>query len=135
VLVEYLIPLKHTATARGEHVFFDIDVKGGEKEWSGLDATVGGPNRLAHPFRVSINAKGGDCWHVYKKSMLVIDGKNNNNDGMSIGKNNNNDNMLTVIDGKNNNDKGMVTERIVATLAGLQLGDNNGKQAGKEDQQ
>jgi hypothetical protein len=30
VLVEYPIPLKHTATARGEHVFFDIDVKGGE---------------------------------------------------------------------------------------------------------
>jgi hypothetical protein len=35
VLVEYLIPLKSTATAQGEHVFFDIDVKGGEKEWSG----------------------------------------------------------------------------------------------------
>jgi hypothetical protein len=32
------------------------------------------------PFRVSINAKGGNCWHVYKKSVLVIDGKNNNND-------------------------------------------------------
>jgi hypothetical protein len=30
-----------------------------------------------HPFRVSINAKGGDCWHVYRKSVLVIDGKNN----------------------------------------------------------
>jgi hypothetical protein len=28
------------------------------------------------PFRVSINAKGGDCWHVYRKSVLVIDGKN-----------------------------------------------------------
>jgi hypothetical protein len=44
-LIEYLIPPKNTATAQGEHVFFDIDVKGGEKEWSGLDATVGGPNR------------------------------------------------------------------------------------------
>jgi hypothetical protein len=31
VLVEYLIPPKNTATAQGEHVFFDIDVKGGEK--------------------------------------------------------------------------------------------------------
>jgi hypothetical protein len=30
------------------------------------------------PFRVAINAKGGDCWHVYRKSVLVIDGKNNN---------------------------------------------------------
>jgi hypothetical protein len=44
-LIEYLIPPKNTATAKGEHVFFDIDVKGGEKEWSRLDAIVGGPNR------------------------------------------------------------------------------------------
>jgi hypothetical protein len=58
VLIEYLIPPKNTATAQGEHVFFDIDVKGGEKEWSRPDATVGGPNRLAQSFRVSINAKG-----------------------------------------------------------------------------
>jgi hypothetical protein len=35
VLVEYLIPPKSTATTQGEHVFFDIDVKGGEKVWSG----------------------------------------------------------------------------------------------------
>jgi hypothetical protein len=35
VLVEYLIPPKNIATTQGEHVFFDIDVKGGEKEWSG----------------------------------------------------------------------------------------------------
>jgi hypothetical protein len=41
--------------------------------------------------------------------VLVIDGKNNNNDGTSTGKNINNDNMLIVIDGKNNNDEGMVT--------------------------
>jgi hypothetical protein len=34
VLVEYLIPMKSTATAQGEHVLFDIDVKGGEKMWS-----------------------------------------------------------------------------------------------------
>jgi hypothetical protein len=53
----------------------------GEKR-SGLDATVGDPNRLAQPLRVSINAKGRDCWHVYKQSLLVIDGKNNNDDGM-----------------------------------------------------
>ena len=44
--------------------FFDIDVKGGEKEWSGPDATIGGPNGLAKTLRVAINSKGGDCWHV-----------------------------------------------------------------------
>jgi hypothetical protein len=65
VLVAYLIPPKINATAQGERVFFDIDVKGGEKELYGSDATVGGPNRLAQPFRVAINAKGGDCWKVY----------------------------------------------------------------------
>ena len=76
-MIEYLIPLKITATAQGEHVFFDIDVKGGEKEWSRLDATVGGPNRLVQSFRVDINAEGGDCWHVYRKNVLVIHGKKN----------------------------------------------------------
>jgi hypothetical protein len=85
-LVEHLIPPKHTATAQGEGVFFDIDVKMGEKEWFGMDATVGGPNRLAQSFRVYINAKGGDCWHVYKKSILVIDGKNNSNNDKQVGK-------------------------------------------------
>jgi hypothetical protein len=29
VLVEYLIPLENNAIAQSEHVFFDIDVKGG----------------------------------------------------------------------------------------------------------
>jgi hypothetical protein len=69
-LVEYLIPPKSTATTQGEHVFFDIDVKGGEKEWY-LDATVGGPNRLVQPLRVSINAKGGDCWHVLQERVCL----------------------------------------------------------------
>jgi hypothetical protein len=32
VFVEYLIPPKSSATAQGENVLFDIDVKGGEKE-------------------------------------------------------------------------------------------------------
>ena len=54
--------------------------KGKKKEWSRPDATVGGPNRLAQLFRVAINAKGGDCWHVYKKRMIFIDGKNKKND-------------------------------------------------------
>jgi hypothetical protein len=47
------------------------------------------------PLRVSINAKGGYCWHVYRQSVLVIDGKNNNDDGMSIGNNNINNGMIT----------------------------------------
>ena len=72
VWIEYLIPPKNTATAQGEHVFFGIDVKGGEKEWSGPDATVGGPNILAQSFRVAINAKGGYCWHVYRKVCLSL---------------------------------------------------------------
>jgi hypothetical protein len=58
---------------------------------SGLDAIVGGPNGLVQPLRVSINAKGGDCWHVYMHSVLVIDGKNNNDDGMFTGKKSNNE--------------------------------------------
>jgi hypothetical protein len=33
VLVEYMIPPKNNATTQGEHVFFGIDIKGGEKVW------------------------------------------------------------------------------------------------------
>jgi hypothetical protein len=40
-----------------------------------LDATVGDLSRTVQSFRVSINAKGGYCWHVYSQSVLVIDGK------------------------------------------------------------
>ena len=65
-MVEHLIPPKHIATAQGECVFFDIDVKGGEKEWSRPDATVGSPNKLEQSFKVAINAKSGDCWNVYR---------------------------------------------------------------------
>jgi hypothetical protein len=33
---------------------------------------------------VAINAKGGYCWQIFnKQGMLVIDGKYNNEDGMS----------------------------------------------------
>jgi hypothetical protein len=56
-----------------------------------LDATVGDLSRTVQSFRVSINSKGGDCWHVYRKNVLVIDGKNNNDDGMFTGKERNND--------------------------------------------
>jgi hypothetical protein len=38
---------------------------------------MGGLRRIVQPFRVAINAKGGDFWHVYRKSVLVIDGKTN----------------------------------------------------------
>jgi hypothetical protein len=40
-----------------------------------MDAIVGHIRRIVYPFRVSINAKGGYCWHVYRKSVLAIDGK------------------------------------------------------------
>jgi hypothetical protein len=34
---------------------------------------------------VAINAKGGDCWKIFNRQrMLFIDGKYNNEDGMSI---------------------------------------------------
>jgi hypothetical protein len=42
----------------------------GEKR-SGLDAIVGGPSRIVQPFRVSINAKGGDCWHDLQESVCL----------------------------------------------------------------
>jgi hypothetical protein len=46
-----------------------------------VDAIVGALSRIVQLFKVAINAKGGDCWHVYRQSVLVIDGKNNNDDG------------------------------------------------------
>jgi hypothetical protein len=52
--------------------FFGIDEKGGEKEWSGQDATVGGPNGLVKMLRVAINAKGGDCWQVFRQVRLSL---------------------------------------------------------------
>jgi hypothetical protein len=64
-----MIPPTSTPTTQGEHVFFNIDVRGGEKVWSGCYSL-----RIVQPFRVSINAKGVDCWHVYRESLLVIDG-------------------------------------------------------------
>jgi hypothetical protein len=65
---------------------------------------------------------GCDCWHVYKKSVLVIDGNNNSNDGMSTGMNNNNDSMLTIIDGKNNNDESMVTGKNSSDVGKFTVG-------------
>ena len=47
-----------------------------------LDVIVGFLRKIVQPFNISINAKGGDCWHVYRKSFLFIDVKNNNDDGI-----------------------------------------------------
>jgi hypothetical protein len=69
------------------------------------------------PFRVAINAKGGDCWHIFQeKNVLIIDGKNNNNDTQKIdGKKNSK---------KNNNEEiqKSVEEEII-----LQLSDHSVK--------
>jgi hypothetical protein len=51
-----------------------------------LDTIVGYLSRKMHPLRVSINAKGGDCWHVYRQSVLFIDGKKNNDVGRFTGR-------------------------------------------------
>ena len=51
MLVEYMIPPKHTPTAQGERVFFDIDVRGGEKNLGDF---------------VAINAKGGVVGMFYR---------------------------------------------------------------------
>jgi hypothetical protein len=46
----------------------------GEKR-SGPNAIVGDLSRTMHAFRVAINAKGEYCWHVYRQSVISIDGK------------------------------------------------------------
>jgi hypothetical protein len=59
----------------------DATVGGLSRIVQGVDATIGSLSRIVQPFKVAINAKGGDCWHVYRQSVLVIDGKNSSNDG------------------------------------------------------
>jgi hypothetical protein len=61
--------------------------------------------------------------------VLVIDGKNNNTDGMSTGKNSSNDSMHTVIDGKNNNDEGMVTGKNSSDVGRFTVGRQQWKTA------
>jgi hypothetical protein len=73
VLIAYLTPPKNTATAQGERVFFDIDVKGGEKNRSGCLLLPSMP-------------KGEIVGMFYRQCMLVIDGKYNNDDGLSTGR-------------------------------------------------
>ena len=65
-MVAYLIPPKTNATAQGEHVFFDIDVKGGE--------------RTGVPFLPSM-PKGEIVGMFYRQCMLFIDDQYNKKDG------------------------------------------------------
>ena len=51
-----------------------------------MDSIVGYLSRTMQSFRVAINAKGGDCWHVYRQSVLFIDGNNNIDVGMFTGR-------------------------------------------------
>jgi hypothetical protein len=61
VLVEYLIPLKITATIHGEHVLFDIDVKGGEKVWPGY-----------YSWRPKMNSETFQCFHKCQRGILLV---------------------------------------------------------------
>jgi hypothetical protein len=47
----------------------------------GMDPIVRGLRKIVQPFRVSINAKGRDCWHVLQKECACHLWKKNNNDG------------------------------------------------------
>jgi hypothetical protein len=49
----------------------------------------------------------------YRQRILVIDGKYNNNDGMSTGKYNNKHGMST---GKNNNNDSLLTGKVCLSL-------------------
>jgi hypothetical protein len=66
VLVQYMIPLKSNATTQGSMFSLTLMSKGEKR--CGLDATVGGLSRIVQPFRVSINSKGGYCWHVLQEA-------------------------------------------------------------------
>jgi hypothetical protein len=92
-LVEYLIPPEKVLQQLRGSMFSLTLMSKGEKR-CGLDATVEGLSRTMQSLRVAINEKGGYCWHVYRQSVLVIDGKNKNDNVMFIGKNNNNDGMF-----------------------------------------
>jgi hypothetical protein len=96
----------------------------GEKR-SGLNATVGGLRRIVQLFRVAINAKGGDFWHVYRQSVLVNDGKdiNDGNDINDVGRftgrvcierttTKTQKVYRNNVDGKDNNNVGRFTGRV-----------------------
>jgi hypothetical protein len=73
------------------------------------------------PFRVAINAKGGDCWHVFQeKNVLVIDGKNNSDD-------------IQKIDGKNNNIDGILTGRKEAIRKVTMMENRESISSGEEE--
>jgi hypothetical protein len=73
ILIAYLIPPKNTETTQGECAFFDIDVKGGEKDRSGC--------LCCHQCQ-----RGRLLACFYRQFMLVIDGKYINDDGLSTGR-------------------------------------------------
>jgi hypothetical protein len=80
VLVEYLIPPKSTATTQGDHVLFYIDVKRGEKVWFGCYNWRSKKNSAA--FQGCHQCQRGRllaCF--YRKSVIFIDGENNNEYG------------------------------------------------------
>jgi hypothetical protein len=68
--------MKSTATTQGEH--FSLTLMSRGKKRSGLDATVGDLSSL--PGFPSMR-KGDIVRIFYRKSVLVIHGKNNNDDG------------------------------------------------------
>jgi hypothetical protein len=71
-LFEYLMPPKITATAQGEHV-------------SSLTLMSKGEKRIWVPLLPSM-PKGEIVGMFYRQRMLVIDGKYNNDDGLSTGR-------------------------------------------------
>jgi hypothetical protein len=72
VLFEYLMPPKITATVQGEHV-------------SSLTLMLKGEKIIWVPL-LPLMPKGEIVGMFYKQCMLVIDGKYNNDDGLSIGR-------------------------------------------------
>ena len=50
---------------------FSLTLMSKREKRSSSDATVGGPSSLEQPLRVSINAKGGYCWHDLQESMCL----------------------------------------------------------------
>jgi hypothetical protein len=67
VLIVYLYLLYLCSGGEQSHSQFSLTLMSKGEKRCGLDATVGGLSRIVQPFRVAINAKGGDCWHVLQE--------------------------------------------------------------------
>jgi hypothetical protein len=70
----------------------DCEAQGVRKEISFEEITKSEIHQIYRVHKECVRIK---CWHVCRKSVLVIDGKNNNVDGMFTSKNKNNDGMIT----------------------------------------